>query len=1139
MQPFRSTLAQFMRLLLALALFSLMAVGAFAQARGAARTPNSGKQLPIQAGRITLFGKVQAQLLSAPPKAPWQLQRKVDGLDRDGDGMPDRHELPLVPEGPYVGPSGPSPNPPVIIGKNQKEGLGAQANTDSIAFGMVTNLNAAATSNSTSVILEPSTASNGNVVMYTGNWFAAVSTNGGASFSYINPYTTFPPSDGGFCCDQVLQYIPSIDRFIWLLQYVKNGASQNRQRLAYASTAQAAAGQWSFLDITSANLSLANQWLDYPALGVGANTLYLTTNVFNSADNFTRSMAIALPFTMFTSGTTSFSSFSVTDTGSLHPAQNMGTRAYIAAHNSSSSLRVYHWDEGNSPFQHNVTVPSWSSGPYSSTTPGGFNWLARVDSRITAATVVGSEIWVGWTAAAGGAYSRPQPYANIVRVRASDFAFLGDERSIQFGAIAAAAYPSINTNSNGEVAISYAWGGGGTLVPNTAIGFLTGGDRRQYSVTAGTHGPGAQVWGDYLTVRVDGQNAKAFSATGYALVGGTGNANSVPTYFKFGRASDIAGTIQPDTYESDDASGTAKTLNVGETQFRNIHAIGNHDYATFTLATPATVTVATDGEAGDTVMNLYGPNNAATLIETDDDDGNGTFSLINRALTAGTYWVRVEEFNNNSTLPGYSLALTSVIPSVLVTSPNGGETLTFGASHEITWTTANASGNVMLEYSINGGSTWTTISANTADDGSFMWSVPNAPSTQGRVRVSMLDMSATDTSDANFTLLGPSITVVSPNGGETLNIGGNHTITWTSTAVSGNVLLEFSTNGGTTWTTISSSTPNDGSELWTIPNAATSQGRVRVSTLDMATTDQSNANFTIQLPPSSITVTSPNGGESFVAGSTQTISWSSSNVVGNVQLEYSTDGGSTWTTITANTANDGSEGWNVPNIGTVQGRVRVSALTASVSDTSNSNFTILLPTITVTSPNGGEAFPVSTAQTISWTSNNLSGNVKLELSTDGGATWTTLNANTANDGSEGWTTPAAPTSQGRVRVSAVSSSVFDESNANFAVTYTGGILKAPARVNFGTVKNLRPKTKKVVLQNKSKTQSLIVSLATSGAPFTLTSGVGPFTIPAKKKLTVFVSYAPTAPGVHTGTLTVTSSDPIRPIKAITLTGKAR
>ena len=65
---------------------------------------------------------------------------------------------------------------------------------------------------------EPSGAS-GGVVFVTSNWFAAYSTDGGNTFHQLDPTTIFPNNDAvGFCCDQVVQYAPSIDRFIWLLQ---------------------------------------------------------------------------------------------------------------------------------------------------------------------------------------------------------------------------------------------------------------------------------------------------------------------------------------------------------------------------------------------------------------------------------------------------------------------------------------------------------------------------------------------------------------------------------------------------------------------------------------------------------------------------------------------------------------------------------------------------------------------------------------------------------------------------------------------------------------------------------------------------------------------------------------------------------
>ncbi|NOK12064.1 lamin tail domain-containing protein [Corallococcus exercitus] len=91
---------------------------------------------------------------------------------------------------------------------------------------------------------------------------------------------------------------------------------------------------------------------------------------------------------------------------------------------------------------------------------------------------------------------------------------------------------------------------------------------------------------------------------------------------------------------------------------------------------------------------------------------------------------------------------------------------------------------------------------------------------------------------------------------------------------------------------------------------------------------------------SSVTVLSPNGGESWVGGSAQTITWSSSGVT-NVKVEYSLDG-STWTTLTSSTgASGGSVAWTVPSSASTSAWVRVSdASNTAVSDLSNAAFAI-------------------------------------------------------------------------------------------------------------------------------------------------------------------------------------------------------
>ena len=89
-----------------------------------------------------------------------------------------------------------------------------------------------------------------------------------------------------------------------------------------------------------------------------------------------------------------------------------------------------------------------------------------------------------------------------------------------------------------------------------------------------------------------------------------------------------------------------------------------------------------------------------------------------------------------------------------------------------------------------------------------------------------------------------------------------------------------------------------------------------------------------------VTVTSPNGGESWLAGSSQAITWSSANVA-NVKLEYSADAGATWSTVAASVpASPASFAWTVPSATTTSGLVRVSDVASATSDVSNATFSV-------------------------------------------------------------------------------------------------------------------------------------------------------------------------------------------------------
>lgn len=291
-----------------------------------------------------------------------------------------------------------------------------------------------------------------------------------------------------------------------------------------------------------------------------------------------------------------------------------------------------------------------------------------------------------------------------------------------------------------------------------------------------------------------------------------------------------------------------------------------------------------------------------------------------------------------------NLALQALV-SITVTNPNTDVTWYTGQSQTIQWTSSGVSGNVKIEVNrAYPGGTWETLFASTANDGSEPWTVAGATTSAARIRVSAVSTpTIQDVSDMDFTIASPYIVVGAPNGGETWYTGEARTITWTSAGFTGNVRIELNrAYSGGTWETLFASTANDGSESWTLSGAATTQARIRVTSVAQpAASDVSDANFTIALP--FIVVGTPNGGENWIVGSLQSLTWSSAGFAGNVKIEInrSYPAGS-WTTLFTGTVNDNAEPWTVTSPTTPTARIRMSSVNQpSILDISDNNFTIV------------------------------------------------------------------------------------------------------------------------------------------------------------------------------------------------------
>lgn len=439
-------------------------------------------------------------------------------------------------------------------------------------------------------------------------------------------------------------------------------------------------------------------------------------------------------------------------------------------------------------------------------------------------------------------------------------------------------------------------------------------------------------------------------------------------------------------------------------------------------------------------------------IEYTTDNGNSWLSVVlSTPASTGNYNWTVPNTPTNQALVRISDASDPKIydlsnstftisspPTISVTSPNGGEVWNVYTTKNILWNAISIA-NVKIEYSTNNGLNWTTVISSTpAASGSYLWTVPNTPTTQASVRISdASNPSLYDVSDNVFSIVqAPAIVVTSPNGGEFLQVGTTYNITWTVLNVSF-VRIEYSTNNGNSWIIVTDSiSASSGIYPWIVPNTTTTQALVRISSISNTNIfDISNSVFSI-IPPPNITVISPNGGEIWNVGNSYPILWESVSI-GNVKIEYSTNNGLNWILITSNTsASSGKYTWTIPNTPTYQALIKITDINNnSIYDISDGIFSIIqVPMVTVLSPNGGENWQVGTNQNITWSSINVT-KIKIEYSTNNGNNWLiVIDSVSASTGSFYWTVPNTPTNYALIKISDITNpNVSDVSNYVFSI----------------------------------------------------------------------------------------------------------
>ncbi len=283
----------------------------------------------------------------------------------------------------------------------------------------------------------------------------------------------------------------------------------------------------------------------------------------------------------------------------------------------------------------------------------------------------------------------------------------------------------------------------------------------------------------------------------------------------------------------------------------------------------------------------------------------------------------------------FSLPFLADAPSIIATSPGGGEIWTAGTVHPINWLKYGVqNANVKIALWKDASTLVQMVATTTPNDGAYDWMVPATLATGSNyfVRIRTVDNLVSDYS-AKFSIVVPAIAVTAPNFGTTWARGTTKAITWNKIGTQdANVRIQLY-KGTAKALDITLNTPNDGSFDWAIPaTLANAVYTVRITTLDGKVKGISKS-FTIAR--GMIKVTAPAAGAHWQRGVVHAITWTGEGAL-NANVRIQLVKGDQVSTIVATTANDGSFDWTIPANRVVAANYRIRVTTVDNQITAQS-----------------------------------------------------------------------------------------------------------------------------------------------------------------------------------------------------------
>jgi len=200
--------------------------------------------------------------------------------------------------------------------------------------------------------------------------------------------------------------------------------------------------------------------------------------------------------------------------------------------------------------------------------------------------------------------------------------------------------------------------------------------------------------------------------------------------------------------------------------------------------------------------------------------------------------------------------------SITVTSPTGTSPVTIKSTQNITWTTTGAKASyVSIKFYGQAGNFLGNITTQTANDGSYSWTIP-VTVTNGtyRIRVSEYSNATVYGESSNLVFAIPVISPVSPVAGSNFAKGSTQNIAWTTSGIDMVPYVRLDLySAGTFVNNITLKTANTGSYSWAVPTAFAigSQYIIKISSFTDGVIRADTGSFSIGALSLPFTTTTP------------------------------------------------------------------------------------------------------------------------------------------------------------------------------------------------------------------------------------------------------------------------------------------